>query len=118
MSLAWRSATHPVARHPRLVANFQPSQRLWRNLVDAHGSGPCGLTAVEGRVLSAALPASEGVYDPSGGPRRSGGIEAARDGPAKRDKPRVFPGVLAQMRSQTCRSGQSFWGAEDLARFA
>jgi hypothetical protein len=38
-----------------------PDPRLWRNLVDAHGSGPCGLTLVEVRVLSAAsMPCARG----------------------------------------------------------
>src|SRR6185437_13094391 len=41
------------AADPRQLLT-SPLPRLWRNLVDAHGSGPCGLTLVEVRVLSAA----------------------------------------------------------------
>ena len=43
-------AVAPIPQH--LITSAIP--RLWRNLVDAHGSGPCGLTPVEVRVLSAA----------------------------------------------------------------
>jgi hypothetical protein len=45
-----------------------PDPRLWRNLVDAHGSGPCGLTLVEVRVLSAASMSRVPVGRPERGP--------------------------------------------------
>ncbi len=53
-----------LARSARRSLHFT-RQRLWRNLANAHGSGPCGGNSLEVRVLSAALQALECTTKPS-----------------------------------------------------